>query len=272
MIRGIILDLDGTVYSGDAPIDGAAWFVDLMRRNKLRCLFVTNRANRTPDKIAAQLKKQNIPCTRNDVFTAAQATAMYLKKGRAFLIGEEGLQKAMRKAGHVLTSTKPDYVVVSIDRQFTYKKLKQACSLIRLGAKFIATNPDKGLPMADGIVPGTGSIVAAVAAGSGVSPFVVGKPEKLIMDIAVRRLGMKKREVICVGDNLETDILAGIRAGIRTALILTGISSRKDIATTGIHPTWTVRNYKELAKLILHSQQYTGNKRVACVLNKGWSG
>lgn len=251
MIRGIILDLDGTIYYGSKPVDGAAFFVETMRSKGRRCLFVTNRANRTPGEILAQLNRQGIPCSEGDILTSAEATALYLKKGRVFFIGEKGLETALRNAGHTITDDNPDYVVVSFDRGFNYEKLSKACTLIHKGAQFIATNPDKALPLEEGLSPGTGAIVAAVQAGCGTAPLLIGKPEKLIIEMAIRQLGMTASEVISVGDNVDTDIAAGKKAGIRTAIILTGVSSQADVDKAPVRPTWVVRDYGELVSIVL---------------------
>ena len=250
MISGIILDLDGTVYLGNEAIPGAAGFVARAREEGMRPLFVTNRANRTGETICSQLNNLGIACDLPDILTSAQATAGYLKEGKVYYVGEDGLGQALEDHGLVISEDSPDYVVVGFDRSFDYAKLKKACRLIDRGAKFIATNPDKGLRTENGISPGTGAIVAAVAAGCGVDPVIIGKPEPLIVEMALERLGMKAEEVIMVGDNVTTDIPAGQRAGLRTALILTGISTRQDAENSAAKPTWTVNNYEALSDIV----------------------
>lgn len=250
MIKGVILDLDGTVYLGKEEVPGAARFIAFLRESDIRYLFVTNRANRTPAIVAEHLCTYGILCTENDVLTSAQATVQYLKHGSVYYIGEDGLKVELDKAGMTINEETPDYVVVSFDRLFNYDKLKKACRLIHAGAKFIATNPDKALKTANGLVPGTGAIVAAVTAGSGVEPVMIGKPERLIMDISLQRLGLAKENVINVGDNLATDVPAGIRAGIRTAFILTGVSTREDLAQSDLKPTWVVESYEQLTAIV----------------------
>lgn len=247
MIRGVILDLDGTVYFGTEEVPGAGAFVAECRSLGIRCLFVTNRANRVPDEIVRQLRGHGIPCELGDVLTAAQATARYLHHGSAWYIGEDGLRIALEEQGIAITEDHPDYVVVGYDRGFNYEKLFKACRLIDGGAKFIATNPDKALKTEKGIYPGTGAIVEAVASGTGSRPVVVGKPERLIMDMALERLGMVPNEVIVVGDSLATDVPAGFAAGMRTVLLLTGVSRREDIAASEPKPDWVVESFSELA-------------------------
>jgi 4-nitrophenyl phosphatase len=251
MIRGVILDLDGTVYRGDAEVPGAAAFVRRLRDDGLKHLFVTNRANRRPGEICAQLHGFGIACRKEDVLTSGQAAAQYLKTGTVYIIGEDGLREALEQAGLTINEATADYVVVSFDRTFTYEKLRTACRLIRQGSTFIATNPDQGLQTKEGIEPGTGSIVAAVKAGcGGVQPVVIGKPERLILDIAVDRLGLPAGHVIAVGDNIDTDIPAAHKAGLRSALILTGMSSREDAAAAPVRPTWVVQDFGALSELV----------------------
>ena len=246
-IRGFIIDLDGTVYLGHKPVPGAARFVERMRAAGCRCLFVTNRSNRLPETVCAQLREHGIACEVDDILTSSQATAVYLEKGASvYCIGEAGLSAALREAGHRFDDEQPDYVVVGFDRGFTYDKLARACSLIRAGARYVATNPDRGLKADGGVTPGTGSLVAAVTAAAGVEPVMIGKPERLIVDMALQRMGLPAEAVVMIGDNVETDIPAGARAGVRTALMLTGISSRADLAETGVEPTWILETYDEL--------------------------
>ncbi len=250
MIRGVILDLDGTVYLGPAEVPGASAFVARCRASGLRCLFVTNRANRTPDEVAEQLRGYGVACTPADVLTSAQATARALRPGRAFCIGEDALAQALTAAGFTLCAEQPEYVIVGLDRSFDYHKLCQACSFISAGARFIATNADHALKIATGVMPGTGAIVAAIETGSGCQPLVIGKPGRLIMDMALSVLGTPPAETLVVGDNLVTDIPAGAAAGMPTALILTGVSRRADLATAPVAPTWVVEGFEELWALL----------------------
>ena len=251
-VKGVILDLDGTVYFGNREVAGAGDFVRRCRAQGMACLFVTNRTNRLPETVCEHLDRYGIACTPKDVLTASQATAEFLERGSAYMIGEEGLRVALEDAGFTLVDDggQPDYVIVGFDRFFTYEKLSRACQYIHGGARFIATNPDKGLKIEDRISPGTGATLAAAAAGSGQEPAYVGKPERHIMDMALRHLGLEAGQVVAVGDNLDTDIPAGLAAGIRSALILTGISTRDDLATAACRPTWVVETYEELAAVL----------------------
>ena len=250
MLRGVILDLDGTCYRGEAEVPGASRFVLRAKKWGMRCLFLTNRANRPAREVCLQLRRYGIPCCESDVLTAAAATARYLKTGKYFMIGETGLREELTRIGMTEDSEKPDYVIVSFDRTFDFAKLEAACRLINRGAKFVATNADRALRLEDGLVPGTGAFVAAITAVCGVEPLVIGKPNRFIVDIALERLGLKPHEVIMVGDNVETDVPAGTAAGLQTVLILTGISTREDAVRSRVKPHYIVENFEELSRLV----------------------
>jgi len=256
LINGIILDLDGTVYWGESEVPGAASFVRRFKAHGGRCLFVTNRANRTPRTVCAHLYQYGIICEEKDVLTSAEVTVQHLKQGRVYLIGEEGMRVALEEAGFILTDTQPDYVVISFDRAFNYAKLATACRLIQEGARLVATNPDRYLRTHDGIVPGTGAILAAVVAGSDAKPLVIGKPEPLILLAALQRLDLSKAEVISVGDNLETDVPSGAKAGIRTVLMLTGVSKREQVEKAPVRPTWVVDGYEGLWEIVSRENRW----------------
>ena len=253
MIKGILMDLDGTVYRGGQAIPGAAAFINRLHAERFKYLFVTNRSNRTPKTVCGQLRSFGIPCEVDKVLTSAQATARYLQRGSVFYIGGEGLLEALKEAQMTIKEEGPDYVVVGYDPEIDYTKLEKASRLIRAGAKFIATNPDKVVHTSSGLSPGNGAIVAAIAVASGVEPIFIGKPNRAIIDIALEQFKLSRDESILVGDNLETDIMAGINAGIRTALILTGVSSREDVASATAKPTWIVKDYNELERLIFEA-------------------
>jgi HAD superfamily hydrolase (TIGR01457 family) len=255
MIQGIIFDLDGTIYRGSQAVPGAADFVSRVAEQGIKVLFVTNRSNRTPESVCTQLRGYGISCTIENILTSAQATARHLRSGSVFFIGEEGLEQALIAAGLTMDPQSPDYVVVGFDRAINYTKIEKASRLIRAGARFIATNPDKAVNADGGISPGNGAIVAAIATASGVSPVVVGKPQRAIIDIALERMGLAPEHVILVGDNLETDIRAGINAGIRTVLILTGVSTRMDVMDSPVKADRVVEDYDELADVVFDTSE-----------------
>ncbi len=248
----VIFDLDGTVYAGDYEIPGAGRFINDCRSHGIAVAFATNRANRPVGDVAAQLRSYGVACHDSDIITSAVAAAEYVGNGRsAFLVGESGLYDAFSEKGIRLDDCRPDCVVVGLDRYFNYEKLSKASSLIRGGAAYIATNTDSVLKLKDGVVPGTGSIVAAVTAASEKEPVVIGKPERWLFDILISRLGAKPDETLVVGDCPSTDIAAANNAGLRSALLLTGVyvdlDSIKPKKKDSPVPTMVCRDYVDLS-------------------------
>jgi len=249
-ISAVLIDLDGTVYSGANPIPGAADFIAELGRRGIAHLFVTNRANRGPQAVVDHLAELGIACGVEAILTSAQATAVRLGSGRAFCLGEAGLTEALEAGGIEVTDSDPDWVVVSYDRALTYAKLEQAVRFLAKGAGFIATNPDPVIITELGLSPETGSILAAVESASGRKAEIVGKPQRPIVDAAIQRLGLPREETVILGDNLDTDILAGHNAGLRSALILTGISTRAEAEASAKPPDWVAEDYADLRRLL----------------------
>ncbi len=249
-ITALIFDLDGTIYRGGDAVPGACEFIASLQRRKIPFLFVTNRGNRRPELIAGQLQSMGIPCHPDHVLTSSQAVATQLDKGtRAFCIGEEGLTTILEDHGIQVSEDEADTVVVSYDRNFNYDKLCKALRLIKAGARFIATNTDSVITVEDGILPEAGPMVAAVQNATGREPEIIGKPERYIIDAACVRLNKSIDECVIIGDNLFTDILAGHKSGMRSALMLTGVTTRRECDYTEFKPTWIAEDYLELEKL-----------------------
>jgi 4-nitrophenyl phosphatase len=255
-----ILDLDGTLYSGKKPIPHAAEFVELLRRKGLPFLLVTNNSSRTPDDVALHLRSCGIDAQPQDVLTSAQAAARFLQARagvrRVLCIGEAGLRLALSEAGFALAEAgeQPDAVVQGIDREFTYGKLEHAVRCLRAGAAYVLTNPDHLLPTDSGWSPGAGSIAAALQTASGVEPVIIGKPSPIIMGYAAERLGLPPADIWVVGDNAATDIAGGVRAGCRTALVLTGLATRSDfgeqLARAGVSADLVADDLGHLSRLL----------------------
>jgi len=252
-LAGLIFDLDGTVYRGDEPVAGAPELIRRLQSAGVPFVYATNRANRTPEEIAARLHGYGIDCDPHDVVTAALATALYLRPvGSVFVIGEEPLRQALTDAGFALAADDPDYVVVGLDRGVDYDKLNRAVRAIRRRARYVATNPDLLVDAGGGEKDiGNGTILAALTAASGVEPLVIGKPHAPLFEIALARLGVARDrwgDVLVVGDNLETDIRGGLRLGLRTAWITTGVSPPGD--GHDVRPDYRVDGYDELARIV----------------------
>lgn len=247
--RGYLIDLDGTLFRGTELIPGALSFIEKLVDADIPFLYLTNNSSRTPERVAEKLRGFGFPASPDQVYTSALATAQYLKEEMrspsVFVIGEEGLKRAIREAGICITEDHPEAVVVGIDRQFTYEKMKKACLAIRNGAKFIGTNADRALPTEEGLLPGSGSLSMGIAAAAGVEPLFIGKPEPIIMRYALNKLGTAPEETLVVGDNLDTDILAGIRGGMDTLLVFSGITTQEMAEKSRIRATYYLDSLRD---------------------------
>lgn len=246
--RGYMIDLDGTMYRGKEPIPAAKKFIKSLQAQNIPFLFVTNNSTRTPQKIVENLANNfDIHVSTANVYTSALATADYLAdldpdKRQVYVIGELGLKLALLNRGFQFNEDDPDYVVMGLDYDLTYHKLELATLAVRKGAKLIGTNPDSNLPSEHGMIPSTGALVASVEYATQQKAVFVGKPETIIMEKALKKLGLNKGEVVMVGDNYNTDIMAGINFGIDTLIVYTGLSTPTDIAKVKRKPTHAVNS------------------------------
>lgn len=250
--KGYLVDLDGTMYKGKQRIEEAAPFITRLKNKDIPYIFVTNNSTSSPEEVAKKLVNHfDVPAEASEIYTSSLATADYLKTlegNKVLVVGERGLVEALTQAGFELTSEDPDHVVVGLDRNINYEKVVQATLAIQKGASFIATNKDTNLPTERGLVPGAGSLVAMIETATQTPPTFVGKPEAIMMAGAVEKIGLNKEDVLMVGDNYETDILAGINNGIDTLLVLTGFTSRDDLKLVNTQPTYiveTLDNWEE---------------------------
>lgn len=250
--QGYFIDLDGTTYKGKKQIPAAARFIKRLQDKNLTVMFVTNNSTRSPEFVANNLKdNHNINVTSANVYTTALATADYMdhiatnSKRTVYVVGESGLKQALLDKGFRFDETSPDFVVVGLDSDVTYHKLERAVLLIRAGAKFIGTNADSNLPNERGMVPGAGSLVKLVEYATQTKPIMIGKPEKIIMEMALEKSGLSKDEVIMVGDNYHTDISAGINVGMDTLMVYTGLSKPEEVAQHPVQPSYQVDSLDE---------------------------
>jgi 4-nitrophenyl phosphatase len=258
-LRGLLIDLDGVVYTGREPIPGGAGFLTEARRRGLKFLLVTNNSTASPELVAERLGGMGVNVLPEEILTSAQAAAAYVRAHASAgtpvrIIGEAGSRQAAVEEGLVLADdgeTGVGWVIAGLDRVFDYQKLTCATRAILAGAKFVATNADALLPIEGGqVVPGAGSIVAAIQTATAVAPIVVGKPEPGLFEHGLRRLGgLAPEQVAMIGDRLDTDVVGGQRAGLRTILVLSGVTSQAAADAASSRPDAIVPNLAAAARL-----------------------
>lgn len=249
--EGFILDLDGVLYLRRTVVPGAPRFVEELKSSGKKIIFLTNNSSRTREDYVAILSHFGIKATKEQVVTSAYATCLYLLRRKptaeVLVVGEEGLRHELSRAGFRVVERPPaDFVVVGIDLHFTYDKLRLAAQMIRQGAKFVSTNRDATYPTEEGPHPGAGSIVAAVQTASGRRPTDIGKPNRRIFDMCRMVLGTSPGKTVVVGDRIDTDILGGKRAGMRTILVLSGVTPRDQGGSGAVRPDLVVNSVADL--------------------------
>lgn len=245
-----LTDMDGVLVHEEHLVPGADEFLGELRGSGISFLVLTNNSIYTPRDLRARLLRTGLDVPEESIWTSALATAQFLTSqrpnGSAFVIGEAGLTTALHEAGYVLTDADPDYVVLGETRTYSFTAITRAVRLIEGGAKFIATNPDPTGPSRDGVLPATGSVAALIARATGVSPYFVGKPNPLMMRSALNSLGAHSEHTIMIGDRMDTDVHAGVEAGLTTILVLTGISTRESAERFPYRPTLIVDSVADL--------------------------
>jgi len=252
-IENLIIDMDGVLYRGDEAIPGAKEFFAFLRERPLGFILATNNSTHTAQQYVDKLARMGVEVALPEILTSSQATAMYLETlappgTKVYVIGEEGLETAVRERGYIISGDGAEFVVVGMDRRLTYEKLKVATLLIRKGASFIGSNPDKTLPTEEGFIPGAGAMLAALEASTGVAPIIVGKPERTIFELALAKMGSNKEDTAIVGDRLDTDVLGGYNAGLTTILVLSGATTRQDMDSALVKPDLVVEDIRHLHK------------------------
>lgn len=241
-VQGFILDMDGVLYRGNTLRVGALGFIRFLNQRGIPYVCLTNNASRTSAMYQEKLESLGLPIDHTHVIGAAQAAAEWLAGhaapgARVLPIGMAGLREELTRAGFTLVEQAPaDFVVVGIDFDLTYERLKQAALAIRQRAQFIGTNPDTTFPSEEGLVPGNGATLAYLEAATGVTPTVIGKPHPAMMEVALAHLGLPHERVAMVGDRLNTDILGGYQAGLITILLRGGVTSDADLAHSALKP------------------------------------
>jgi 4-nitrophenyl phosphatase len=231
-IRALILDMDGVLWRGKQLIGDLPAIFNEIERKGLKVILASNNSTRTPAAYLEKVRRLGVDIEDWQLINSAEATSdtlnqKYPQGGPVYVVGEKGLVTSLEAKGFVMSEKEAIAVVAGLDRQVDYEKIDIAARLIRQGAIFIGSNPDRTIPTPNGFAPGAGTILAAIAAASGIQPLIIGKPEPGIFEMAMGRLSTKPHETLMVGDRLETDILGGQNAGCRTALVLSGVTSRE---------------------------------------------
>jgi NagD protein len=226
------MDMDGVLIREQHPIPGADRFLIRLRELGRRFLVITNNSIYTPRDLSARLRRSGLEVPEDAIWTSALATARFLSHqrpgGTAFVIGESGLTTALHEVGYTLSDIDPDYVVLGETRTYSFERVTRAIRLILAGARFIATNPDPTGPSPQGPLPATGSVAALISRASAIAPYFVGKPNPLMVRSALNALGAHSESAVMIGDRMDTDVVAGIEAGMETILVLSGVTSRKE--------------------------------------------
>lgn len=237
---GFISDMDGVIYHGNTLLPGAKEFIEWMTGAGKKYLFLTNSSERSPRELSEKLGRMGLDVNADRFYTSAMATAAFLASqcpgGSCYVIGEPGLINALYEAGFSMNDASPDYVVVGETRGYNYDRIRHAIQLVRKGARLIGTNPDLTGPTERGIVPATGALIAPIELASGQKAYFTGKPNPLMMRSALQKLGCRREETGIIGDRMDTDILAGIEAGIDTILVLSGVTSQADLPRFAYRP------------------------------------
>ncbi len=218
--KGFICDMDGVIYHGNRLLPGVKEFVQWLKDEKKNFIFLTNSSERTPKELQEKMERLGIEVDRSHFYTSALATAAFLAsqkpRGSAYIIGEAGLINALYNVGYTMNNVDPDYVVVGESRSYSYERIEHAVNLVIRGARLVGTNPDITGPTEDGITPATKALIAPIELSTGKSAYFVGKPNPLMMRIALRKLGLTREDTIIIGDRMDTDIIAGIESEIDT--------------------------------------------------------
>ena len=242
--------MDGVLVHEGHPIPGASELIAKWTAAGTPFLVLTNNSIYTPRDLSARLKIAGLDIPEDRIWTSALATAAFLNSqkpgGSAFVIGEAGMTQALHDVGYVQTDQNPDYVVLGETRNFNFENLTKAIRLINAGARFIATNPDVTGPSAEGPLPATGSVAALITAATGKAPYIVGKPNPMMFRSAMRKIGAHSESTGMIGDRMDTDVVAGIEAGLHTVLVLTGIADDAEIAKYPFRPTEILNSVADL--------------------------
>jgi NagD protein len=249
-IRSWLMDMDGVLVREQQALPGANEFLTRLRELGIPFLVLTNNSMYTRRDLAARLRRSGLEVPEESIWTSALATGRFLESqrpgGSAFVVGEAGLTTALHAAGYTLSDEDPDYVVLGETRTYSFDRITRAIRLVVGGARFIATNPDNVGPSPEGPLPATGSVAALVSRATGVMPYYVGKPNPLMMRSALNALDAHSEHTAMIGDRMDTDIVAGLEAGLEAILVLTGVTDRDDAERQPYRPSRIVESVADL--------------------------
>jgi NagD protein len=249
-IRSWLMDMDGVLVHEEHALPGAGEFIGRLRETETPFLVLTNNSIYTRRDLGARLRASGLEVPEEAIWTSALATARFLEDqrpgGTAFVIGEAGLTTALHSAGYTMTERAPDYVVLGETRTYSFERITRAINLIVGGARFIATNPDPTGPSGDGLLPATGSVAALISRATGVDPYYVGKPNPLMMRSALNALDAHSETTAMIGDRMDTDVVAGLEAGLHTILVLTGVTAVDEVERYPYRPSRIVDGIADL--------------------------
>lgn len=244
--RAYCLDLDGTVYRGKEAVEGAVEFISLLKQKGYEPFYVTNNASKTQRQLAERLAGFGIQAEADRIMSSAIVAAKYIRRHfpgkRVYMIGGDGLNDALTQEGIEQTDQDADVVLMGMDPEVNFDKLAVACLEVRKGAVFISTNQDLAYPSEQGMLPGNGAFTTLVAASTGIKPLYIGKPESHMLNAIAEDWGFQKDEIVMIGDNYDTDILAGIQFGADTIHVNTGVTPTADALKKDRPPTYTIEN------------------------------
>ncbi|HEX4304963.1 MAG TPA: HAD-IIA family hydrolase [Solirubrobacterales bacterium] len=249
-IESWLMDMDGVLVHEANALPGADRFLARLKELGLPFLLLTNNSIFTRRDLAARLRASGLEVPEESIWTSASATARFLEtqrpNGTAFVVGESGISTQLYQAGYTLTDVEPDYVVLGETRTYSFERITQAIRLIAGGARFIATNPDPTGPSPSGPLPATGSVAALITRATGVEPYFVGKPNPLMMRSALNALEAHSETTAMIGDRMDTDIVAGLEAGMQTILVLSGVTTREEAERFPYRPSRIVDSVADL--------------------------
>ena len=249
-----LTDMDGVLVHEGSALPGAAEFLNRLRERQRRFLVLTNNSIYTARDLRARLAASGLDVPEAAIWTSALATAKFLDDqfpgGSAYVIGEAGLTTALHEIGYVLTDTRPDYVVLGETRTYSFEAITKAIRLVEAGARFIATNPDPTGPSAEGPLPACGAVAALITRATGREPYVVGKPNPMMFRSALNAIDGHSESTAMIGDRMDTDVVAGMEAGLETFLVLTGVMTRSGVESYPFRPSHVVDSIADVIELV----------------------